>query len=481
MKKFVVILAAAGMVAACTSKDTPEVIPSKVFKASIEQGTRTYTENHKVYWYHEDAISIFDRGNAEADNVKYTFAGEDGATSGAFTAAAEAPRPSGTLQNTYGVYPYLEDNIILSEGKVIAYILPRQYYEVDSFSDAANAMVAASSDHQTLEFKNVAGYLKLRLYGDNSTPIQGVIVESNNGEYIAGDVLVEMLPGETPVISPYPENEFASTYATVSLPTSPEISLNPSSSSPLDVWVALTPGTIESGITVTVVGTDEREFTYKNTKPLTIKRGTCTSTAPLEVTFPEVHEDLETKAYIEENLAGNYIFNITAGYDSQVYENAITISYKFKVNSNVHLEGTFIDCYLSVDATFDPMTGLLQIPSDKASVIIPKETPIVGYLMYVSGQSIMDSPVSFSLRRPHTLTHTSRYTIYIIYVSGNSAYGWDWVKTLNSITYQGSASSAPRLVGEMPATVRGAAIPTHKIGFSSEFPLTVDLNKRKGF
>ncbi len=480
MKKFVVILAAAGMVAACTSKETPEVIPSKTFKASIEQETRTYTENHKVCFYQDDAISIFDRGNAETDNVKYTFAGEDGATRGVFTASSEAPKPSGSLKNTYAIYPYLSDNLVLSEGKVIAYIIPRQNYAENSFSDGANAMVAASADHQTLEFKNVAGYLKVRLYGDNSTPIQGVVLESNSGEYISGDVLVEMLPGETPVISPYTENGYASTYASVSI-TSSDISLNPSSSSPLDIWVALTPGTIESGITVTVVGADEREFTYKSTTPLTIKRGTCTSTAPLEVTFPEIQEDLETKAYIEENLAGNYIFNITAGYDSQVYENAITISYKFKVNSNVHLEGSFIDCYLSVDATFDPQTGLLQIPSDKASVIIPKETPIVGYLVYVSGQNIMDSPVSFSLRRPHTLTHSSRYSIYIIYVSGDSAYGWDWVKTLNSITYQGSASNAPRLVGEDRATVRGAAVPTHRIGYSSEFPLSVDLKARKGF
>ena len=175
MKKYVVILAAACLAVACTSKETPEVLSSKVFNASIEPETKTYTEAKKVYWYAGDAVSIFDKGNTENDNVKYTYAGEDGTTRGPLT-TQNLVVASNSLQYTYGIYPYYSDNLVLSEGKAVAYIDPKQDYEVDSFGDGANAMVAVSADNRTLEFKNVAGYLKLRLYGDNSTPIQAIQV-----------------------------------------------------------------------------------------------------------------------------------------------------------------------------------------------------------------------------------------------------------------------------------------------------------------
>ena len=486
MKKYVVILAAACLAVACTSKETPEVLSSKVFNASIEPETKTYTEAKKVYWYAGDAVSIFDKGNSENDNVKYTYAGEDGTTRGPLT-TQNLVVASNSLQYTYGIYPYYSDNLVLSEGKAVAYIDPEQDYEVDSFGDGANAMVAVSADNRTLEFKNVAGYLKLRLYGDNSTPIQAIQVASNNEEYISGDVLVEMLPGQTPVLSAYPDNNYASDVAIVYFPDDPAITLNPSQSSPLDVWVALTPGTIASGITVSVLGADGRKFTYENKKPLTIKRGICTSTAPLKVEFPELVEDPETKAYIEENVAGNYIFNITAGYDGQVYDNAITISYSLKVDSNVHLEGKFIDCDLYVDATFDPTTGILSIPGGSAACIIPRSTSTVGYLFYVdgNGQIILD-PITFQLTAPHTFTFNPPYTLYIGYIENNQVNGWDWVKSLNSITYQSGATINPgnptKPVRRKDVSVRKRpVVPIAWKSLDTTAPLSIGMKAGKAF
>ncbi len=486
MKKYVVILAAACLAVACTSKETaPEVCPSKVFQASIEPGTRTYTENKKVCWYNGDAVSIFDKGNAEADNVKYTYAGQDGTVRGALTSQSTV-KPSGSLQYTYGIYPYLSDNLVLSEGKAVAYILPEQDYEVDSFGDAANAMVAVSADNKLLEFKNVAGYLKLRLYGDNSTPIQAVQVASNNGEYISGDVLVEMLPGETPVVSAYPDNNYAHDVATVYLPSSPAVTLDPSQSSLLDVWVALTPGTIASGITVSVLGADNRVFSYENKKPLTIKRGICTSTAPLKVEFPELVEDPETKAAIEENLAGTYIFNITAGYDGQVYNNSIEISYALKANSNVHLAGDFIDSYLIADATFDRATGILSIPNGVLCLILPTQTPTYGYLSYVNGNQPVNEPVTFKLTAPHTLTYEPPYPLYILYEADGKLYGWDSVASMNSITYQDGISVSPT-IPTTPVKRKNTTVKTDWVAplvwksVDTTVPYSVDMNARKDF
>ena len=491
MKKYVVILAAACLAVACTSKETaPEVCPSKVFQASIEPGTRTYTENKKVYWYNGDAVSIFDKGNAEADNVKYTYAGQDGTVRGALTSQSTV-KPSGSLQYTYGIYPYLSENLVLSEGKAVAYILPEQDYEVDSFGDQANAMVAVSADNKLLEFKNVAGYLKLRLYGDNSTPIQAVQVASNNGEYISGDVLVEMLPGETPVVSPYPDNNYAHDAATVYLPSSPAVTLDPSQSSLLDVWVALTPGTIASGITVSVLGADNRVFSYENKKPLTIKRGICTSTAPLKVEFPELVEDPETKAAIEENLAGDYIFNITSGYDGHVYENPVTISYSLKATSNVHLEGEFIDSYLNADATFDRTTGLLSFTPGVVSLIVSAQNPMYYGSLYYGEEEGDDSfniytntPVTFKLTAPHTLTYESPYSIYIgILVDGELKGIWDWTGSINSITYQNGTSVTPN-VPITPVRRKNISVKSHSTApvvrksIDTNVPLSVKMIAR---
>lgn len=492
MKKYVVILAAACLAVACTSKETPEVLSSKVFNASIEPETKTYTEAKKVYWYAGDAVSIFDKGNTENDNVKYTYAGEDGTTRGPLT-TQNLVVASNSLQYTYGIYPYYSDNLVLSEGKAVAYIDPEQDYEVDSFGDGANAMVAVSADNRTLEFKNVAGYLKLRLYGDNSTPIQAIQVASNNEEYISGDVLVEMLPGQTPVLSAYPDNNYASDVAIVYFPEDPAITLNPSQSSPLDVWVALTPGTIASGITVSVLGADNRLFTYENTKPLTIKRGICTSTAPLKVEFPELVEDPETKAAIEENVAGDYIFNITAGYDGQVYDNSITMSYSLKANSNVHLEGDFIDCSLSADATFDRTTGLLTIPQGVACLLVPAQNPKYYGSLYYGEEGDDDMiniynnlPVTFKLTAPHTFISESPYSIYIAVAINGQNRVWDWTESINSITYQSGATINPgnptKPVRRKDVSVRKRpVVPVAWKSLDTTAPLSIGMKAGKAF
>ena len=289
MKKIVMIAAAVWLVAACSPKEEYSVAPSvQKFYATIEQGTRTYTDGSGVYWINDsddkDEISVFYKNST---NVEYVYDGEDGADQGAFIPASSAAEAGTEFDYVYAIYPYYDFNAIWGEGELYAYITPQQYYCEDSFGIYGMNPMAAVSEDENLKFKNLAGYLKLSLIGDDSTAISKILVSSNNDEYIAGDLLVEIAPDEAPEVSVYPDLGYANTAVQVNFSTAQKpVYLD--ASTPVDVWICLAPGTIQSGITVTVTGENNAEFTYTSTKPLTIKRAVYTATAPLEVVFGDV-------------------------------------------------------------------------------------------------------------------------------------------------------------------------------------------------
>ena len=438
MKKSVIILAAVALAAACSPEENTVVLPSsKVFRASIEQGTRTYTENGKVYWYNGDAISIFDKGNSSSDNVKYTYGGETGTTSGTFTSATALPVSIQTLQYIYGVYPYMSDNIILEEGKVIAYIYPSQDYDYDSFGDGSNAMVAVS-ENESLQFKNVAGYLNVRLYGDNSKKLKSVQVESNGGEYICGDALVEITPEAEPVISPYPGNGYANKAATVSFDYyDTDVFLDPSS--PLDVWVALTPGVIQSGITVTVTAIDGSKFSVVNNNPLTIKRGVCTPTAPLEVTFPVVDAN-----YLDA-FTGVYTFNTTSPWNDDCTGTLQLLAYDSPLG-NVAFYGS-IDGYL--ETLFYGqcgVDGIITVPSGQIVGIYTEEEVDYDVKLYVASSSgYYSEDIPFTVTADHEMTYVYGqygYALGLVMCLDDVPQMWYDRLTVNSIVYVPSSAVA---------------------------------------
>lgn len=288
MKKFVLFAIAACILAACTPKENVSVAPTaKKFYASMEQATRTFTYGGEVYWINEenlqDEVSIFYKND---ENVEYVYAGETGSTQGELAPASDPAEEGNKYVYTYALYPYADYNEILSEGVLYGYVTPTQFYAEDSFGYYGMNPMAAASETESLEFKNLAGYLKLRLYGDNSTPLSSITISSNDGEYIAGDILASIAPGEDPEVECYTDSQYINTAVSISFASAEPVYLDPST--PLDVWVCLIPGTVPSGITVTVTGKNGTSFEYSSSNPLTIKRGVCTATAPLKVEFPEL-------------------------------------------------------------------------------------------------------------------------------------------------------------------------------------------------
>ena len=184
------LLPAAILLSGCTQEELrnsqPDFQDGRTFTASFEQDqTRTYVEDGNLLrWTAGDQISLFD-GNTL--NRQYKFDGETGDNSGTFS-IVNAPYGSGNdLTANYAVYPYASDVKITESGVITATLPAEQAYAENSFGLEANTMVAVTQnvDDTFLKFRNVCGYLKLQLYGDDVT-VKSITLTGNNNEKIAG-------------------------------------------------------------------------------------------------------------------------------------------------------------------------------------------------------------------------------------------------------------------------------------------------------
>ena len=214
MKKIAIWAIILTMLVGCSRNDesiNPNTNPSNKqteFFASVPDtdDSRTYVEDNKhLRWNANDEITIF---NGNSYNSHWQFVGTEGANSGQFTEVEESGFVTGTaldLTANYAVYPYDED-ITITENGVISLTLPAiQPYNhtyTNSFGRGANTMMAVTKNTSDnfLTFRNLCGYLKLKLYGDNIT-VKNITVKGNNGEKIAGNATVSMVYGSAPTVT----------------------------------------------------------------------------------------------------------------------------------------------------------------------------------------------------------------------------------------------------------------------------------------
>ena len=172
----------------------------KTFTASFELNeSRTYVEGGNLLrWTTGDQISLFE---GYTFNCKYQFDGETGDNGGTFSPISNAFGTGNNLAANYAVYPY-DSNMKITENGVISVTLPtEQNYAENSFGLGANTMVAVTQDTNDtfLKFKNVGGYLKLQLYGDDIT-VQSITLTGNNNEKLAGKATITPIYSEEPSI-----------------------------------------------------------------------------------------------------------------------------------------------------------------------------------------------------------------------------------------------------------------------------------------
>ena len=286
MKRFLLLVVAALAFVGCNNAFEDEgnarfeqnTLPT-LTAAFDEDATRTYVENNKYLRWHEgDLISVF-VGNTQ--NCQYRFLGATGANSGEFEPVESDNLGTGNaLDRIYAVYPY-DAEATISDLGVISYSMPAtQTYAEESFGRGANVMVAAteSVDDKFLSFKNVGGYLKIKLYGEGS--VQSIVVKGNNDEKIAGRATVAVDENGVP--------QYTLTDAAITLDCGEGVELIADAEKPTEFWVVVPPTTFESGITITVTDTEGGVFEKSTDKQITIERNVIQPMSAIEAEFEEV-------------------------------------------------------------------------------------------------------------------------------------------------------------------------------------------------
>ena len=289
------------------------------FYAIMEQSapeTKVFAdEKMRVLWNSGDMISIF---NQSTYNSQYAFSGEDGDNAGSFNEISGGEFHSGNpLSNIYAVYPYSDNNNIENDGNLITLYLPsEQMYQAHSFGVEANAMVAVSDNHY-LAFKNLGGYLQLRLYG-KKVRVSSITIRGNNGEKISGKASVAASMGTSPTVT-----MDASAHDAIKLICDPPVQLGISAQQYTDFWFVIPPVSLKNGFTVTI--TDELGGVFQKTtnSSLTIFRSTVEWMGALEVipNYDDVNifiPDANFKAYCVENFDTNNDGEISVSEVKQV-------------------------------------------------------------------------------------------------------------------------------------------------------------------
>ena len=270
------------MVASCSIQEESFVAPQKddvVFYASFEQptevGTRVYA-NEKLYlrWTADDRVSIF---NKITYNQQYKFLGETGDNSGGFNRVDAAEFVTGNpIPHVVSVYPYQEATKITEEEVLTLTLSAEQHYAENTFGLGANTMISVSSDNVLL-YKNVGGYLVIKLYGEGVS-VSSITLKGNNSEKLAGKATVTMPVDGDPSVEMASE---ATTEITLICETPVQLGANAEEST--EFWFVVPPVTFDKGFTVSITKTSGSVFEKSTSKSVTIERNHLSKMSPIEV------------------------------------------------------------------------------------------------------------------------------------------------------------------------------------------------------
>ena len=219
------------------------------FKAGIDAVSRTVlTTGNAVEWEADDAISLFDPDS----NNKFTTS--TGGQSVTFTGSAKDNQDI-----YYALYPY--DGKATISGNVITTTLPaEQTARAGSFAKMLNPSVAKSGSDKTLEFKNTCAVVKFTLQYTGSNNIKKVMFRGNNGEALAGTLLIDASSG---IPAATVKNEFAGT----------EVTLNGEFTSGSTYYFVTAPAVLSKGLTITFYDENGNEWKRIGTNGSELKAG----------------------------------------------------------------------------------------------------------------------------------------------------------------------------------------------------------------
>lgn len=286
----------------CNEVDNVAETSENVFYASFEtveaSDTKTYlSSNHILVWSKWDEMSIF-MGNAA--NQTYRYNGEEGRVYGPIGEIPPYLTPGAEISTNYAVYPYNELTMIIPSSEILFLELPAsQEYAENSFGLNANTMVAVTNgtNDEELFFKNLCGYLVVKLYGEEK--IMNVSLKGNRDEKIAGSASVVAKYGKTPSVQMI---EGRATEV-ITIDCGEGVTLGISEQNATEFWFCIPPLTFEDGFKVTI-SLANGETVVKNTNySRTVQRNVYVTMPPLNVGMlspddPEIPDEIKIGDYL---------------------------------------------------------------------------------------------------------------------------------------------------------------------------------------
>jgi len=288
MRRYFSLLCILALLVGCYNTDEQlinEPIPSegRIFTASFEQNdTRTYVEEGNLLrWNAGDQITIFDSNTL---NQQYQFDGETGDNGGTFSKVSNSFGTGNDLNCHYAVYPYNKNIKITETGVITANLPAEQSYAENSFGLGANTMVAVTKDVDDtfLKFKNVGGYLKLQLYGDNVT-VKSITLTGNHNEKLAGKATITPAYGQSPTLA---MSDDATT--SITLDCGEGVKIGTTEETATSFWIVVPPTTFEEGLTITITEIDGESFTKSTSNAVEVERNTIKPMAAFEVEIEKI-------------------------------------------------------------------------------------------------------------------------------------------------------------------------------------------------
>ena len=297
MNRIVLIFSALALFAACEKYEEevmtdeglnavtlPAVISASISGDDIDPKTRTYIggeEGKDVLWHCDDEISYF-TGNI---HTNYVSQGAGDSSVEFRPGDKEQATVESAVDGTVAVYPYNSDNDSrIVEGKDVIYTtFPSiQTYALNSFGKGANVMVAKSetAGADNLYFRNVCGYLVIKLYGAD-TAVKSIVLSSRSGlERISGSAYVSVDQSKDPEVT---MTNFANTTITLDCSNGGEgVQLGEDKEHSTEFWFALPPVRFEKGITIVVTDIRDRSYVKSTAKTVTVTRNNIQPMAALQ-------------------------------------------------------------------------------------------------------------------------------------------------------------------------------------------------------
>lgn len=279
MKRVIYFLSALLLTVGCAGYEEVDIVTDapEVFTADVEEScVRLYIDDNKLYWHNSDEISIF---AGTTKNLKYKFEGETGSRTGKFSCVTSNTSGGTALDCNYAIYPYSALTTMLASGNIEYSLSSSQKYAENSFAPNANIMVAATenSDNTHFQFKNVVGYLKLQLYGNN-TSVKTITLTGNKSEKLTGNATITASFGKEPTLT---LDDNATNKVTLNCESA--VKLSSDSAKPTEFWFALPPVTFSEGFTITVTDSEGNQFKKSTSKKVVIARNTILPMQSIEV------------------------------------------------------------------------------------------------------------------------------------------------------------------------------------------------------